>query len=424
MDNEQSRYLEYLPAIFQERIGEEKDLFLGKFLLPFERILTGFEDKLSVIDRNFSPALTPADTEGPGVPSADTDQRTREFLRWLAGWVGLTLDENWDEPKRRRLIQEAVKLHRYRGTIEGLKRNLKIYEDRVIPEIREGCWPGGMQIGVASRIGGIAPKEVSLTRIERAVRREPPITHDYYVVDTAAPANHPNIPEGQPLRLYYQADQVKRVEVVKDENGKESVKLHLLDNRIRSHSSASVFRLDDIPSEHYTLSLESGTSFYKGDTFLVNEVERPYCFIINIRIPLEAWKFLFSFQIDLPKNKEELAEDRLREKFQEEFELRRISRLNVKKKNYRWWEIEGKINEGVQRFAVVRKGVRLDVYTSVERQDWKELINVQSVKTIIDEVKPAHTLYYLKFIPEVSQDDLRPMQLGVHSTVNVDTTIG
>ena len=60
-DQKKSRYLQYLPAIFQE------DPFLGKFLSPFEEMLTGFGDLLSDIDDYFAPALTDPD-----------------FLPWLA----------------------------------------------------------------------------------------------------------------------------------------------------------------------------------------------------------------------------------------------------------------------------------------------------------------------------------------------------
>ena len=121
-----SNYLQYLPAIYHE------DPFVGQFLLPFEQVLTGFQLLLSQIDSYFAPAHTDPD-----------------FLPWLATWVALVLDEEWDEAKRRQLIAEAVQLYRWRGTVKGLKRYLEIYTG-LVPDIRECCWPGGMQIGVAS----------------------------------------------------------------------------------------------------------------------------------------------------------------------------------------------------------------------------------------------------------------------------------
>ncbi len=49
-----------------------------------------------------------------------------EILPWLAGFVGLTLDERWSVAVRRQLIAAAVWLFRFRGTIPGLLRFLEI----------------------------------------------------------------------------------------------------------------------------------------------------------------------------------------------------------------------------------------------------------------------------------------------------------
>ena len=51
------------------------------------------------------------------------DPRTAppEALAWLAGFLGLALDERWPEPRRRRLIALAPELFRLRGTVRGLK---------------------------------------------------------------------------------------------------------------------------------------------------------------------------------------------------------------------------------------------------------------------------------------------------------------
>ena len=79
----------------------------------------------------------------------------QDFLPWLATWIALVLDEEWDEDKRRRLLGEAMELYQWRGTVYGMKRYLEIYTglgpDDI--DIRESRRPAGMQIGVASRIG-------------------------------------------------------------------------------------------------------------------------------------------------------------------------------------------------------------------------------------------------------------------------------
>lgn len=317
-EQKKSRYLEYLPAIYHE------DPFLGEFLLPFEKVLTGFEELLSNIDCYFAPALT------------DTD-----FLPWLANWVALVLDEDWEEPKRRHLIGEAVELYRWRGTVRGLKRYLEIYTG-LVPEIRECCWPGGMQIGVASRIGCTIPEDASLTIINRATRKEPVTYYDYYIVDTITPADHPEVPTGCALQLYYRADRVKEV-TIRD----GCVEIRMLDDHTVSHEKASVTRRDGLIDDHYTLETGTGARVeYTGDTILVDEEDLPYRFIVEVRVPAEEIK-------------------------------------------------HGEIKKVMEK-----------------------------VRAIVDLEKPAHTLYYLKLTPVVSEYLLQPMQIGILSRIGIDTIIG
>ena len=75
----------------------------------------------------------------------------------------------------------------------------------------------------------------------------------------------------------------------------------------------------------------------------------------------------------------------------------------------------------------VRKGDVLDVYAWEGCVDWTQRVqrlNVPAIRAIIDEVKPAHTEYYLKLRPVRSEYVLQPMQIGVRSSIDVDTSIG
>ena len=116
-----SRYLDHLPAVFQE------DEFVGRFLLAFERVLTGLprpdapnlppvppglEQIIDGIEGFFDPARTPPD-----------------FLPWLAGWVATSLREDWDEVTRRGFLANIVSLYRRRGTAKGLQMVLQLYLD-------------------------------------------------------------------------------------------------------------------------------------------------------------------------------------------------------------------------------------------------------------------------------------------------------
>jgi phage tail-like protein len=251
-----SRYLEYLPAIHQQ------DTFLGRFLLPFEEVLTGFGELLSTVDRYFAPAFTDP-----------------EFLSWLAAWVALVLDEDWDEAKRRRLIGEAVELYRWRGTVRGLKRYLEIYTG-LVPDIRECRWPGGMQIGVASQIGCTIPQDASLAYIESVVHSEPPDVYGYYVVNAIDN-------EGKPIQVYHRADRVTEVTVDGESVAIEYYPPNATEIVRREYSSATVTRRDGLVDNRYTLGVGTETDVeYRGDTFLVDEVELPYRFIVDVRVPL------------------------------------------------------------------------------------------------------------------------------------------
>ncbi len=41
----------------------------------------------------------------------------RDFLDWLAGWVGVVLDENWPLERQRALVGQMVALYGRRGTL-------------------------------------------------------------------------------------------------------------------------------------------------------------------------------------------------------------------------------------------------------------------------------------------------------------------
>ncbi len=119
-----STYQQYLPAILQE------DVFVGQFLLAFEKILSvlnetpsqekiitaktknppGLEEILDNIDLYFNPQQTP-----------------EEFLPWLAGWVALSLRDDWQVEVKRAFIQQIIGLYRLRGTKAGLIKILSIY---------------------------------------------------------------------------------------------------------------------------------------------------------------------------------------------------------------------------------------------------------------------------------------------------------
>ena len=59
-----------------------------------------------------------------------------DFVEWLAGWVDADLDPGWPDAQRRAVVARAVHLHRWRGTVGGLKEEVALLTG-VEPEILE-----------------------------------------------------------------------------------------------------------------------------------------------------------------------------------------------------------------------------------------------------------------------------------------------
>jgi phage tail-like protein len=108
--------------------------FLRRFLAMPAGVLTDLEARSSSRRALIDPA---------GVPE--------ELLPWLAGFLGLVLDERWPAAAKRTLVAEASDLFRLRGTLRGLRRWLAIYlgRDPVILEHFRVRGLGGAIVGDA-----------------------------------------------------------------------------------------------------------------------------------------------------------------------------------------------------------------------------------------------------------------------------------
>jgi phage tail-like protein len=211
-----SKYLDYLPAIYQQDVEPRHPKSLGRLLLAFEHMLTGLGDSsepgLEEILDGIADSLTRAVRlaglhryfdPGPNLP--DNERAPKEFLEWLAGWVALTLRGDLDELRQRDFIARVASLYRQRGTRRGLEKIIGIYT-RLAATINEVDTP--LQIGVRSRIGtdttldGGAPhffrvlirlttpnpEEIRRYRevVTAIIEIEKP-AHTYYVLDAETP---------------------------------------------------------------------------------------------------------------------------------------------------------------------------------------------------------------------------------------------
>jgi phage tail-like protein len=101
-----------LPAVY----GREKESreTLERILALQESPLRELDGLIRDLPRLFDPAATPSE----GQPS---------WLSWLAAWLDFDLTDRWTEAQTRELLASAFELYDARGTIEGLRRYLKIY---------------------------------------------------------------------------------------------------------------------------------------------------------------------------------------------------------------------------------------------------------------------------------------------------------
>jgi phage tail-like protein len=148
--------VDYLPSALQE------DEFCQRLVSAFDEQLAPIFSTLDCFEAYLDPQLAPED-----------------FVDWLAGWVGVDIDETWTLERRRRLIPEAVILYRIRGTAAGLAAHVGLYAGST-PEIEEsgGCsWsqtagsemPGSPQPRLTVRLPVDDAAEIRRTTVSRIV---------------------------------------------------------------------------------------------------------------------------------------------------------------------------------------------------------------------------------------------------------------
>lgn len=105
----------YLPAVFMAEPTSAD--FTDRFLSLFDTTLRSIEGTVDTQARFFDPDSAPSLEEGA----------ERDFLSWLASWIGVTLDRHMPVERRRQLVRSAARLYQIRGTREGLRRQLMLY---------------------------------------------------------------------------------------------------------------------------------------------------------------------------------------------------------------------------------------------------------------------------------------------------------
>ena len=93
----------YLPGLFQE------DGMAQRIMSAFDEQLAPVFNALDNSEAYIDAWLAPGD-----------------FVEWLASWVGMELDENWPDERRRAVVMRAVELYGRRGTVRGLAEQVAL----------------------------------------------------------------------------------------------------------------------------------------------------------------------------------------------------------------------------------------------------------------------------------------------------------
>lgn len=151
-----------LPGAYQE------DLFTARFVAAFDDALAPVLLTLDNLAAYVDPDLAPAD-----------------FVAFLAGWVGVQLDEQSDTEDRRRAVRSAVTAYRRRGTAEGLALVVGHATDGEVEVIETGGarWstspgaelPGESTPHVTIRVTVADPKGVDVPRLRSVVAAATPV---------------------------------------------------------------------------------------------------------------------------------------------------------------------------------------------------------------------------------------------------------
>ena len=163
----------YLPEVYTD------DRFLQRWTAALDEVLAPLVNTIDCIGAYLDPLLAPED-----------------FVRWLAGWFGVVIEESWSMHAQRAVIAEAVELYRMRGTMAGLRRHLEIVLDGRIEITESGgvSWsrrprpepPRDVEHWVHVRVWPADPESTSPDAVLAVLRASKPV-HVLHSLEVLAP---------------------------------------------------------------------------------------------------------------------------------------------------------------------------------------------------------------------------------------------
>jgi phage tail-like protein len=164
--------IEALPGLYQE------DDLTRRLTSAFDDLLAPALGSIDNFVAYLDPALTPDD-----------------FLEWLAGWVGVLLDETWPVDRRRAFVGVAGQLYRMRGTREGLLRHVRLFTGGEVEIVDSGgaAWsttsgsapPGTADFSVTVRVKPTKKDKVNKIKLDALVAAAKPahVVHSVEIVE-------------------------------------------------------------------------------------------------------------------------------------------------------------------------------------------------------------------------------------------------
>jgi phage tail-like protein len=160
-----------MPGLYQD------DEFSQRFISAFDEVLAPVMSTIDNFSAYLDPALTPED-----------------FLDWLAGWVGVLLDETWPIERRRAFVAIASQLYKTRGTAAGLAAQVRLFTagDVSIEESGGSAWsptadaeaPGTADFSVTVKVTPPAKAKIEAARLNALVAAAKPahVKHSVEIV--------------------------------------------------------------------------------------------------------------------------------------------------------------------------------------------------------------------------------------------------
>lgn len=115
-----------LPSVYQQ------DDFTMRWTQAMDSVVSTIITTLDCFDSYLDPLLSPPD-----------------FVEWVGSWVGVAVDPEWPESRRRALVQQAAHLFEGRGTAAGLRALLQLTTGVDVDIIEGGGSAASLQPGAA-----------------------------------------------------------------------------------------------------------------------------------------------------------------------------------------------------------------------------------------------------------------------------------